>query len=358
MRSIFFATLLAGSLSTAGVALAQATSTAEALVQEGIALYDQGQYQKAVVSYNQALKLEPTNSTALYELALTYNALGRNAEAVELCKRLLKQNADPGPAVYGTYGNALDGLHKPKEAVKMYEEGVKRYPNEGSLYFNLGITQANSLNQLDAAIASMQQAVRCRPEHANSHAALAELTLAQGNRIPALLETMRLLQLEPQSKRAEACLVRLDKMMGQGVKQTGEKSVTISLAQAPVADANRKNSKPDNFAGMDLLLTMATALDLDEKNKNKPSSERLLEKLTTLCRAMGEAEATQRVGFVWQHYAPYFVALEKQGHLPALVYSIQAARAEALPEVQAWLTQHPTQVEALQEWSRTYAWPE
>lgn len=358
MRSILIASLVAYSLGGVAIrAQAQSGATAETLIKQGISQYDQGQYQQAIASYEQALKLEPTNSTAQYELALTYNATNRNDEAVALCKRLLKQDATPGAEVYGTYGNALDGLRKPKEAVKIYEEGLKKYPNDGPLYYNMGVTQASSLNQLEAAIASMQQSVRCREAHANSHAALASLTTTQGNRIPALLETVRLLELEAEGKRAAASLAALDKMMGQGVQQTGEKSFTINLPMDMVKDVGRKNAGPDNFAAADMLLTLASALDHDEKNKDKSATERFIEKFSSLCKSLEENKPEARTGFVWQYYVPYFVELEKRGHVPALAYAIQASRAENVPEVKAWLSEHPVQVQALRQWSSTYIWP-
>ncbi|WBO85483.1 tetratricopeptide repeat protein [Hymenobacter yonginensis] len=333
------------------------TTTSQELVQQGVALHDQGKYDEAVLPYKEALKQDPANITARYELAMTYNTQDRNAEAVALCKEILKQEPKPDASFYSTYGNALDGLKKPKDAAKIYQEGLKRYPNDGPLYFNLGITQAKGLDQPAEAIASMQQSVRCRPEHANSHSALATLTAMQGNRIAALLETLRLLQLEPTGPRAAASLARLDRLVGQGVKQTGDNSISINMSADVLKQVNSKKSQPDNFSQADMLLTMATALDFDEKNKSKAPTERLVEKLSSLCQGLAEGKPEQQEGFVWQYYVPYFVAMEKQGHLPALAYTVQASRAEATPDVKAWLSAHPTQVQALQEWSRTYIWP-
>jgi tetratricopeptide (TPR) repeat protein len=333
------------------------TTDASALVKQGVSLHDQGQYKEAIALYEQALKQEPANTTARYELAMTFNAVGRNAEAVALCKQILKLEPQQSAGFYSTYGNALDGLKKGKEATSVYQEGIRQYPDDGPLYFNLGVTQAKSLNQPDQAIASMQQAVRCRPEHANSHSALSALTAMQGNRVAALLETLRLLQLEPEGPRAVASLARLDRLVGQGVKQTGANSISINMSADVLKQVNSKKSQPDNFSQADMLLTMATALDYDEKNKSKAPTERLIEKLSSLCQGLAERKPEQQEGFVWQYFVPYFVALEKQGHLPALAYTVQASRAEATPDVKAWLSAHPTQVQALQEWSRTYIWP-
>ncbi len=342
--------LLAGSLQ------AQQTTTAADLIKQGVALYDQGKPDEAVLRYKQALRQEPDNHVARYELAMTYNALGQNEEAVDLCRKLAKDDPEPGPSLYDTWGNALDGLKKGKEAVKVYQQGLSRYPNEGSLYYNLGVTQAVSLGQLNESLASMQQAVRCRPTHLNSLNSLMQLTLEQGNRVPALLEMLRQLQLEPTGERAAATLTRLDKLVGQGVAQTGEQAVTISVSAQTMKGAGKKGG-PDNFASADLLLSMSGALDFDEANKNKTPTEQLIRKLESLIGVLAEQNPDQRQGFAWQYFVPYFVELKKQGYLPALAYSVQESRAGATPEVQQWLATHTATLEEFRQWSEAYKWP-
>ncbi|MFD2787613.1 tetratricopeptide repeat protein [Hymenobacter rubripertinctus] len=335
---------------------AQQTDTPAQLVKQGVALYDQGKYDEAVLRYKQALKQDPAHHTARYELAMTYNALGRNEEAVDLCRKLAKDDPEPGPSLYDTWGNALDGLHKAKEAVKVYQQGLHHYPNEGSLYYNLGVTQAASLGQLEESLASMQQAVRCRPTHLNSLNTLLQLTLKQGNRVPALLEMLRQLQLEPTGERATTTLARFDELVGQGVEKTGEQAVTINVSAESLKNAGKKG-RPDNFGPADMLLSMSGALDYSEENKNKTPTEQLIRKLESLVGVLDELHPEKQPGFAWQYFVPYFVALKKQGYLPALAYSVQASRAAATPEVQQWLAAHTATLAEFRQWSDAYAWP-
>ena len=347
--------ILALGLGLSTQATAQTTSSQE-LVKQGVVLYDQGKPDEAVLRYKEALKQDPANVTARYELALTYNALGRNEEAVALCRQILKQEAKPGPSIYSTYGNALDGLKKPKEAAKVYQEGLKRYPNDGALHFNLGVTQATALNQPAEAIGSMQQSVRCRPGHANSLNALALLQQQEGNRVPALLAMLRLLQVEPTGQRAEAVLTRFDKLLGRGVEKTSEKAVTINISPETLKNAGKKGGT-DNFGPADMLLSMSGAMDYSEENKDKTPTEQLIRKLESLISVLDELHPEKQEGFTWQYLVPYFVELKKQGYLPALAYSVQESRAGRTPEVQTWLTNHTATVEEFRSWAAAYAWP-
>jgi len=356
MRTAYAALLLAFGLSVATRQATAQTTSSQELVKQGVALYDQGKPDEAVLRYKEALKQDPTNTTARYELALTYNALGRNEEAVALSKQLLKQEAEPGPSIYSTYGNALDGLKKPKEAAKVYQEGLKRYPNDGALHFNLGVTQATALGQPAEAIGSMQQSVRCRPGHANSLNALALLQQQEGNRVPALLAMLRLLQVEPTGQRAEAVLARFDKLLGQGVEKTGEKAVTINISPETLKNTGKKGH-PDNFSAADMLLSMSGAMDYSEENKDKAPTEQLIRKLDALISVLDELHPAQQEGFTWQYFVPYFVELKKQGYLPALAYSVQESRAARTPEVHTWLANHTATVEEFRSWAAAYAWP-
>ncbi|RSK45336.1 tetratricopeptide repeat protein [Hymenobacter rigui] len=351
-KASLVALLLAASLSTQ----AQTTASSQELVKQGVSLFDQGKYDEAVLRYKEALKQDPANTTARYELAMTYNALDRNEEAVELCKQLLKQDPNPGASLYSTYGNALDGLKKPKEAAKIYQEGLKRYPNDGALYFNLGVTQATALNQPAEATVSMQQAVRCRPVHGSSLNALGLLQQQEGNRVPALLAMLRLLQVEPTGQRAEATLKRFDALMGRGVEKTGEKAITISIPSETLKNAGKKG-RADNFGPADMMLSMSGAMDYTEENKDKTPTEQLIRKLESLIGVLAELHPEKQEGFTWQYMVPYFVELKKQGYLPALAYSIQASRAGSTPEVQTWLANHTATVDELRTWSAAYPWP-
>jgi tetratricopeptide (TPR) repeat protein len=199
------------------------------LVEQGVKLYDAGQYPEAVARYQQALAAVPNDPYALSELALTYNAMSRHKEAVDICQKLLKADPDADESVYVTYGNSLDALKKTKDAYRAYEDGLKHHPASASLYFNLGVAQATG-GQAPASIGSFQQAAALSPDYASVHMSLAVMQLASNARIPAILGLGRFLVLEPRGARATQRLPLLDKAMSQGVTRTGANAVTLALA--------------------------------------------------------------------------------------------------------------------------------
>lgn len=349
MKKLLFLLLLGGALSPR--ALAQA-SPARDLVKDGIQLYDAGKYDQALAKYQQALAAEPTSATAQFEVALTYNALGRNAEAKAACEQLIQREADLGPTLYVTYGNSLDGLGQFKQAEQAYRQGLKKYPDNYALYFNLGVAQAGQ-RQYPAAIASLQQAVARNPGHAGSHMSMGVLQLATGSRVPGVLALARFLVLEPTGPRAAQRLLQLDQAMMQGVKQVGDRAINIAISP----EALGKGKKADDFGPEELILSMSGALTFDEKSKDKTKMEKFIDQFSSLCQVMGELSAKATGGgFVRTYYVPYFVALEKKGFVPAFAYLAHSTQPDA-PEVQQWLAAHPSEVQVFQEWSKNYEWP-
>jgi tetratricopeptide (TPR) repeat protein len=355
MKHVFL--LLLG-LALAPAAFAQTTlRPARELIEEGVRLYDAGKYDEAMARYQQVLAAEPANATALGELALTYNALDHNAEAAAICEKLVKANPSGSEAVYVTYGNSLDGLRKPKDAVRAYEQGLKYFPGSYSLSYNLGVAQARS-GQVPASIGSFQQAVTLNPNHASSHLSLGLMQTGSQHRIPGLLALGRFLVLEPRSRRAAEHLPLLDKAMDLGVSRTGEKSISINISSAALAGTNGKESGPDNFGLAEMLLSISSATMLDKAlTKDVPATpvERFRQQFESLCKGLGELGENQK-GFTWNYYVPYFVEMQKKGFVPAFSYLAHASQTE-VPEVQQWLAAHPNEVAVFQEWSKSYLWP-
>ena len=330
-------------------ALAQA-APARDLVKEGVQLYDEGQYDQALAKYQQTLAAEPTNDAAQAELALTYQALGRNEEAKTACEQLLKRNPSTsvGPTLYVTYGNSLDALGQFKQAEQVYQQGMKRYPDDYALYYNLGVAQAGQ-QQYPAAIASLQQAAARNPRHASSHMSIAMLQLGSGARVPGVLALGRFLVLEPTGPRASQRLPQLDQAMMQGVSQADGKTINVTVSPKALS----KGKKADDFGAEEMMLSMSGVLSFDEKNKDKTKLEKFSDQFGSLCQVMGELSAKASGGFMRTYYVPYFVEMQKKGFVPAFTYVVHSSQ----PDAQQWLAAHPTEVQVFQEWSKNYEWP-
>lgn len=342
-------------ISSISLAFSQNKPGAEALVTDGVAYHDKGDYNAAIEKYDQALELDKDNLLALAEKAHTLNSLKKFDESIVVCKQAIEKHPREQSLkfMYVTYGNSLDELKKTEEAFAIYDEGLKVSPEYYQLHFNKGVTYAR-IGKLDEAILSFQQAILINPKHAGSNNALARLEKINGKKIPSVLSFCRFLIIEPQSPRGKENLQILRELMTAGVKKTGEKSVTVSLDPKMFSD-NSKTAKPkeNDFSSTELISTMDIALDYDEKNINKTEVENFIRKFETICASLSETRK-KNFGFYWDVYAPYFIEIEKNNLIEPFAYIIYAS--SETKDVNEWLEKNQKKLDKFYVWSDNYKW--
>jgi tetratricopeptide (TPR) repeat protein len=163
--------------------------SAEEFFKKGVELYDAGKFEDALVQYESALKILPNNSGIFYEMATTYVALQKFDKAIKYAEKVIKNKNGNEALAYAVLGTAYDMDGKPKKAIKAYENGVKAFPNEYNLHYNLGITQF-AQKDFDGAEKSAMSSITNNPKHANSHNLLGNIELDKKKKIKSLLPFM------------------------------------------------------------------------------------------------------------------------------------------------------------------------
>lgn len=347
--------LLISSLLVSHISFGQQKEAAEKLVDEGIAYHDKGDYEGAVNKYNKALDLDKENLLALTEKAYSLLLWQKYDESIACCRKAIEKH--PGEkalaVTYVTYGNATDALKKTDESIKIYNEGISQFPDAYQLYYNKGIT-LSSVKKYDEAILSFQNSVSLKPSHGSSHNVIARILNMQDKRIPSLLAYCRFFVIEPQSNRSKENLKSIQDLMIANVEKTGKKSVTISVSSSMLNDttADGKN-KENNFNATDMVLTMASALDFDKKNKNKSEVEKFMRKFETVCSSLKET-SKDNSGFYWSYYVPYFTELADRNFIETFSYIVFASSEDE--DVSKWLKNHKAEIDKFYEWSKAYTW--
>lgn len=340
---------------TINFALSQNKIAAEKLVDEGVALHDKGNYDEAINKYNKALELDKDNIFALTEKAFTLNSLNKYDESIAICKLAIEKYPKDNSLknIYVTYGNALDELKKSDESIAIYNEGIKEFPEYYQLYYNKGITTART-GKFDDAILSFQHALLINPKHAGSINAIAKLENINGHKIPAILSYCRFLIIEPQSQRAKENLNSLKELMSSNVKKTGENSISVTIDPKLFSEKNKTDKPKENdFSTTELITTMDTAQDYDEKNINKTEVEKFARKFETICSSLSEMKK-KNYGFYWDIIVPYFLEMKKNNLIEPFSYVVFAS--SETKEVNEWLNKNQKQINAFYEWTKNYKW--
>lgn len=119
------------------------------MLQNAIALVDEGLFDAAVDEYKELLKEYPDNYLVLYEYAYALYAYRKYEEVLKMSETLLKHK-DVQPLAYQLCGNAYDILGKPDKARSVYRQGLEKFPGNGALYLELGNVDFNARNYGDA----------------------------------------------------------------------------------------------------------------------------------------------------------------------------------------------------------------
>lgn len=344
IKKIYLPFLLVSALS-----FSQNKTAAEEMVNKGVYLHDEGKYTEALAKYEEALNLDKNNIMALSEKAMTLEALKKYDKAIEVCKLILKlYPKENNETVYITYGNALDHSNNPDKAIKIYDKGLKLYPNYYQLYFNKGIALVNQ-KKYDEAVQSFQISAKLNPNHLGSFNALAILT--RHNRIPSILASCRFLAINNKSSNAKINFDGIINLMSQGVSQNKDNSVSISINSA-LTEQNKKGAE-DDFSSIDLVLTLASALDYEEENQNKTEVEQFIRKFETICKTMDELKEDKK-GYYWDFLVPYFIEMKKNNLIEPFAnivfLSVQDKNAVQYSE------QYPNRIEEFYDWSISYNW--
>ncbi len=124
---------------------------AEAYVDQGIAYWEAGQYERASKACNEAIRLDPVYAVAYNVRGIAYVELGI-------------ANLDPGQ-----FKPALADFNK---AIKDFDEAIRIDPEYADAYFERGYTyHHDTLNPFnkDKAIRDYTEAIRIDPEYADAY---------------------------------------------------------------------------------------------------------------------------------------------------------------------------------------------
>lgn len=143
-------------------ALSRDPSSASAHNDRGGAYALLGDDARAEADYSAALEWNPRNVAALHNLGNRYLGQERWQEALDVCERALRIDADDVEALNGR-GVALLSLGRPDEAESDLRRAVELNPGYANAHVNLGVLH-HRRGEKEQALACFQRAVEVAPE--------------------------------------------------------------------------------------------------------------------------------------------------------------------------------------------------
>jgi tetratricopeptide (TPR) repeat protein len=201
-------------------------------------------YLDALPALDKIHRSYPRELNFTYALAAARFRNGENAAAVNLLKGYVVARPQD-PAGFYLLGAALHSLKQYAEAETVLERSLKLKADVDTEYV-LGLVQSELGNRV-AAIESLQQVIRTKPDHPGAHTALGTAYREQGNLVEARTTLERAVTLDPHDLRAhyqlglvyaklgdkeaaQRMLTRADELRGEQRKQ---ETVVLKLVDMP-----------------------------------------------------------------------------------------------------------------------------
>lgn len=166
----------------------------------GLARFKAGQFPQALKPLEDAIEMNPADSSATKYLGLTYFELGRYDKAVELLERA-RSSSPNDPEILLALGGALARSHRGKEAQSVFGELLKSHPNSAAIHILLGKAYA-AQGKVPEAEQEFQGALNLDPQAPSAHLYLGILKLQDGQLAAAAKEFKAELRAHPEALEA------------------------------------------------------------------------------------------------------------------------------------------------------------
>lgn len=313
------------------------------LIDKGFVYFENKDYDNAIAQLTKVLEENNKEIDAHYGLMLAYFYSGSYKFAIKYANIVAKSKSDYASQAFVTMGSLYNMLKDRKNAYKAFNQGIKKFPNNHLLYYNLAYS-AWEIKDFKTAEASLEKSLRLRPNHPTSHLLLSYCMSDQKKRSQAIMACVNFLILEPVGDRAVYASKFLNNLFfgGMNVDNKDSTKITINVSFDP--------SVKSEFSGTEILLTILAATKFNNENKDKSEVEFLEEMMSTLINSVYNERKNN--SFWSNFYVDFYYDLKEKGHLSALVYYI--SQSTSGEDVDEWMDSNSNKLQEFSKWFNLY----
>lgn len=274
------------------------------LIDKGIKLHDDGDIEGALEFYEKVPRNDTNYVLALYERSLSVYSLKRYDDAIAIAREGLTFKSIYDHSFYVTLGNALDDNGDGEEALKVFDEGIKRFPYNIRIRFNKAVA-LNKMEKYQEAVDELKQIITINPLHPGSHLLLASICKKSAKLVEAMLAYNTFLLLEPGSERALSVVGTLDQLTSEKLSAEVENVVF--------------SKEGDDFSDLEVYLYNRLAMNAKFKVPVKLNFM-LVRQNYFLFSHFKDNINKYKDGFFSNFYIPFFVSVVKNGWFDEFTY--------------------------------------
>lgn len=235
-------------------------------VYDAVKLIDSEKYKEAITILRECEKIDPKEYTYPYEIALAYTYNKEYDKAVSELQKI-KNYDEISANYYQLLGNNFDYMNKPELAISTYDEGLKKFPNAGSLYLEKGIIYESE--KPIEAIKTYEKGIEADPMYPSNYYRVAKIYLRTNDRLSGLMYGEIFMNLERSTKRTQ----EMSELLYNGYKKSiifnskNEQKTEFCPSVIDIDIYQKNNTLPlcSNFA-FSFLLAMTNYYEFDYSN--------------------------------------------------------------------------------------------
>lgn len=303
---------------------------------EGSMYYDMGKFNKAANLFKKVSRNDTNYAVSLIYLCYAYREDKEDSLCWVTAKKGIELESPYRADFYSFAGNALSEMKRFDEAIQTLDEAIKAYPYVYLFYHDKGVAYYEQ-KKFKEAESSFQQCIVINPFHAESHYYLGKCALDQGRTVPALLSFETYLIMTGNSERAAKTVVTIEDVY----KNDYEFDPDTKLDPSETGDA----------CFDDLLEVITSGIAMRPGYKNTTGIGFSFVKVR---QAMFESMTyKENTGNWWmEHYIPFYLELQKQGHFIAFNYMTLGSISDA--SVQKGYKKNKKKIRAFAVWVNEY----
>jgi tetratricopeptide (TPR) repeat protein len=221
-----------------------AADTAHQKGVEAVKLEDAGKFDDAMKLLTEAAKLDPANISYPYEMTYCYYSQKQYQKVVDVLEKL-KHNPDSFDRLYELLGNSYDLLGQSDKALATYKDGLKKFPNSGVLYLELGVIPLYK-KDYGTALGDFEKGIEVQPDFPSNYYWAAKLYCNSDNKVWGMLYGELFINLERNSGRTAEMSKLLYDTYKNNITHTGPGKMAETFSKTTVVniDGNNKLTMP------------------------------------------------------------------------------------------------------------------
>lgn len=323
MRNI---TIILSLLFSSLVAYAQPSS--DKLIRQGVVLHDKGRYKDAISCYEEALKVNPTSMSAVYEMSLSYLHLKDYGKAIDKSTKVITANFRPLLMdAYIVKATALAKQDKINESIRLLNEALEKCGDEYLLHFNLGLSYFNDKNN-QMALQHLQKAIEIDATHSSAFLLYAYVLNDLEQWVQSFYSFHFFLLLEPNTERSRDAFGEMYDLISAKLEDGSSKlGLENGIDRKKLYDEiqAKKTGATDNVSQYNFFLEASKLMFFNVSQQQDDSKS----------------------GLLWYFFVPTYEEILGSGHFDAYCRYVSVAY---FPESLNWWENNKTQVDDFIEW--------